>query len=76
MVVAEYVEHAVNDQARQLFADGRSMSMRVLARDFRANVDVPDNRIVWRCTREPEGDHVGWTAVGEVCAIQTRDCRR
>jgi hypothetical protein len=74
MIVAEYVEHAVNDQPRQLFADGRSMSTRVLARDFRTNVDVPNNGIAWRCTHEPEGDHVGWAAVGEVRSIQTRDC--
>ena len=42
MIEAEHVQHAVHDEARQLFAQRHAMCLGVSSRDVRRDVDVAD----------------------------------
>jgi len=74
MIVAEHMQHAVDDEARQLLAYSDSAGRGVFARDVRADVDVTDNWTAATVSPQTKRDHVGWAMVPKESAVELGDC--
>src|SRR4051812_6354138 len=72
MVAPEHVQCSVDYQPQQLFSGGNALSLRVLAGDFGANVNIADHGATFADSRESEGDNIGRPLVTEVASIEPR----
>ena len=67
MIMPRHVQHAMNDETRELFPDADAEVTSIAAGDIRADVNVADQRIA-----ERERDHIGHAPVAEVGLVQLR----
>src|SRR5687767_4117571 len=72
MVVPEDVQSAVHHQSQHFLTNGYLLSLRVVASDLRANVDVSDHCTTLSGPFKAKRDHVSRTMMAEVAAIQLR----
>src|SRR5690349_8790420 len=63
MIVPQHVQHAMNHEACDLATNRLVALDRMFTSDIGADVDVADDRIVFRRARESERDHIGWSAM-------------
>jgi hypothetical protein len=75
MVVPKDVQRAVNHQSQNLLAGRNTLPLRIVASDFRTNVDVPNHGTTFSGSPEPERNHIRRTAVAKVAAIKIRHRR-
>src|ERR687895_1893098 len=70
VIVAEHVKRAVDDESRQLFANGHTIIARRCASDLWRNVHVTDHRPALPLAREAECDDVRRPRAAEVLPIE------
>lgn len=70
MIVPRHVQRAMDDEARQLFADADAILARGIARNLRRDVDVAHQR--WWLPRLPipKRDHVGVAVALQVTRVE------
>jgi hypothetical protein len=75
MIMPKDMQSAVHHQSQYLFTNGDALPHRVVASDFRTNVNVSDHGTTFSASPKAERDHVGRTVVAEVAAIELRHRR-
>jgi hypothetical protein len=70
MLITENMQHAVYDEANDLFAQRNASGTRVRAGNLGGDVHVTDDGIAGSLAREAEGNHVGGARVTQIIAIE------
>src|SRR4051794_39591531 len=73
MIEADHMQHAMDHETRQLFANRDSVVRRVPSRDVWRDVDVADKRCATGSTRQCERDDIGGTLMTQVLLVEGGD---
>ncbi len=72
MIMPQNVQCAVDYQSQHLFPDRNTLPLRVVASDFRTNVDIADDHTTFLGSAKAKGDDVRRTLMPQITAIQLR----